>query len=535
MTSLGGMTIFRAIFYFMTLIIMLSVQSNMYVESLRRIIPRMIQGKYAVGLDFGTTGARSTVVEISSLKIVSEEHIEWNSMKSYSVSSYPCWQEAFLKILNKIPADQKRELGRVCVSGTSASVLMYDLAKKKVTRPPRMYNFNVACSSQPPAVYEAGVKAMEKISRAAPAGSPACAPTSSLAKLLSWHLEEPLTDTECMMHQADFLAYTLLGGFTDDIENCDTRSYFEHTVNGKHHLRVQSDWHNVLKLGYDVDELKYPVWLMNIMLYNQIRPEMALPQVREPGDGYGKVCPKIASALGINKDCFVAAGTTDSIAAFYASQCDQVGEAVTSLGSTMVLKMLSDKPVRDNSRGIYSHRLANNRWLVGGASNVGCAVLRQENFSGEELAQLSEKIDPEVRLDIGDRYYPLVGQGERFPVNDPEKQCVLDPKPATRQEYLHGILQAMSRVEAEGYAALSAGGASTLHHVYTAGGGSKNDMWCKMRESFLGVPVARASNTDASFGVARLGTLLHDDEIIRRRDLASEEKEKSERSASAMV
>ena len=81
---------------------------------------------------------------------------------------------------------------------------MYDLAEKRVTRAPRMYNFNVACSSQPPEVYEAGIKAMEKINKAAPPGSPANAPTSSLAKLLSWHLEKPLTDTECMMHQADF-------------------------------------------------------------------------------------------------------------------------------------------------------------------------------------------------------------------------------------------------------------------------------------------------------------------------------------------
>lgn len=527
MTFPNSMRAFKAAFYMMAVLIIFSMQPYLHTEGLKRLVPKMIQGKYAVGLDFGTTGARSTVVEISSLKIVSEEHIEWTSMKSYSVSSYPCWQEALLKLLSKIPTSQKKELGRICVSGTSASVLMYDLAEKRVTRPPRMYNFNVACSSQPPAVFEAGTKAMEKIGKAAPPGSPACAPTSSLAKLLSWHLENPLANTECMMHQADFLAYTLLGGFTDDIENCDTRSYFDHQVAGKNHLRVQSDWHNTLKLGYDVDNLKYPVWLMNIMLYNKIIPEMALPQVREPGDGYGKVCPKIASALGINEDCFVAAGTTDSIAAFYASQCDQIGEAVTSLGSTMVLKMLSEKPVRDNSRGIYSHRLGNNRWLVGGASNVGCAVLRQEKFSGEELAQLSEHINPEERVGLGDMYYPLVGQGERFPINDPEKQCVLEPKPETRQEYLHGILQAMSRIEAEGYAAMQAGGASPLHHVYTAGGGSKNDMWCKMRESFMGVPVARASNTDASFGVARLGTLMHDDEINRRRAISNEEKEKT--------
>ena len=61
------------------------------------------------------------------------------------------------------------------------------------------------------------------------------------------------------------------------------------------------------------------------------------------------------------------------------------------------------------------------------------------------------------------------------------------------------------------------GGASPLKHVYTAGGGSKNSMWCKMRQSFLGVPVEKASNTDASFGVARLATLISDEGVRQRR------------------
>ena len=45
-------------------------------------------GIYSVGLDFGTTGARSTVMDTSSLEIVSEEHIEWSSMRSYSEYSH---------------------------------------------------------------------------------------------------------------------------------------------------------------------------------------------------------------------------------------------------------------------------------------------------------------------------------------------------------------------------------------------------------------------------------------------------------------
>ena len=57
------------------------------------------------------------------------------------------------------------------------------------------------------------------------------------------------------------------------------------------------------------------------------------------------------------------AGTTDSIAAFLASGASKAGQAVTSLGSTLAIKMLSTTPVEDNKRGIYSHRLGS-QWLV---------------------------------------------------------------------------------------------------------------------------------------------------------------------------
>lgn len=54
----------------------------------------------------------------------------------------------------------------------------------------------------------------------------------------------------------------------------------------------------------------------------------------------------------------------DSIAAFLAAGVMQPGEAVTSLGSTMAIKMVSTSRVDDAAFGIYSHRLGD-LWLVG--------------------------------------------------------------------------------------------------------------------------------------------------------------------------
>ena len=69
-----------------------------------------------------------------------------------------------------------------------------------------------------------------------------------------------------------------------------------------------------------------------------------------------------------------------------------MGDAVTSLGSTLALKMLSATPVDDDTRGVYSHRLGD-LWLAGGASNVGCAVLREQGFDAAELVECSARID----------------------------------------------------------------------------------------------------------------------------------------------
>lgn len=59
------------------------------------------------------------------------------------------------------------------------------------------------------------------------------------------------------------------------------------------------------------------------------------------------------------------AGTTDSIAAFLASGVATVGEAVSSLGSTLAIKLLSDTPVDDSRYGVYSHRLGTSYHMPG--------------------------------------------------------------------------------------------------------------------------------------------------------------------------
>jgi sugar (pentulose or hexulose) kinase len=247
-------------------------------------------------------------------------------------------------------------------------------------------------------------------------------------------------------------------------------------------------------MGLDLDTLQWPAWV------NQLADTHYLPAPVAPGSPLATVSRARARYLGVNPGCGVRAGTTDSIAAFLAAGVSHSGDAVTSLGSTLVLKLLSDTRVESTEHGVYSHWFGT-RWLAGGASNAGGAVLRQF-FDDRQLAALSETIDPTVPSPL--HYQPLPRSGERFPVNDPTLAPRLSPRPADDAEFLHGLLESLGRIEAQGYGLLAELGASKLKRVETAGGGAHNPAWTRIRQRLLGVPVSRAAHTEAAYGSALL-------------------------------
>ncbi|MEO1182121.1 MAG: FGGY-family carbohydrate kinase [Cyanobacteria bacterium J06636_28] len=223
-----------------------------------------------------------------------------------------------------------------------------------------------------------------------------------------------------------------------------------------------------------------------------------------PGAKIAPIHPKVAQRFGVAQNCIIKTGTTDSIAAFLASGASAPGDAVTSLGSTLVLKLLSPIAINNAPSGIYSHRLGQ-QWLVGGASNTGGAVLRHY-FSDDELRSLSDHIDPTQPCGLD--YYPLLSPGERFPINNPALAPRLTPRPSDSIRFLHGLLEGMARIEALGYKRLTALGGGSVNQIYTAGGGAQNPVWRKLRSQALGIPLPPSIHTEAAYGTARLAAGL---------------------------
>ncbi len=407
-----------------------------------------------LGIDFGTSGARCAVID-------SQGRIQYQGRFSGDMSQdadlVNTWERALWTLLMEVPGGLREEIQAIAINGTSSTVLVCDGDGKPVDTP-LLYND------------ARGVSMLSAIQNVAPPNHTVLSATSSLAKLL-WMSQQPsFTQARYFLHQADWLGFLLHGqlGITD--------------------------YHNALKLGYDVQGLKYPQWL------DKLHIKIHLPKVITPGKPIGELRPEIARKFGFPRTCLVCGGTTDSIAAFIASGAKSPGEAVTSLGSTLVLKLLSRIPVEDSRYGIYSHRLGD-LWLVGGASNTGGAVLRQF-FTNGELESLSSQIDATKSSPLD--YYPLLKPGDRFPINDPNLSPRLEPHPENPVEFLHGLLESIARIEARGYELLQQLGANQLIRVYTAGGGASNDVWAKIRQRYLKVSVMRSVNTEAAYGTALL-------------------------------
>lgn len=467
-----------------------------------------------MGFDLGTSGARVSIIQKTSQDQQRYAEVYSDSVFYDKYDDPLSWTNAIDSLISKTPSMFLASTKSICISGTSASCLLVDSITGKVSRQPKMYDYDISqtrTESDPIASF----RTREWIDKFAPANHTARAATSALSKLLHYHADKKIQKNEVLAHQSEYVATTM---FLSE-QKCGAGDEYNRR-------QYTSDWHNALKLGYDIKDLNYPSWLKSCLEEVGIDYKRVLPEVVAPGQVIGQITSSCAKKYKIASDCVVVGGTTDSNAAFIAAAASfgglpTYGTAVTSLGSTLAIKMLSKTFVEDSAMGVYSHRFPNlgdtcsdseeEAWLVGGASNVGCAILRQESFSNEELIELSKDMD--VSFDSEVEYYPLTKQGERFPIADGSKKPILEPKLENRAEYLKAILQGIANVEKTGFQVFARLGCSPSFPsiVQTCGGGSKNKKWIQMRQRLLQtldcdneIIVMRANNAEASFGASIL-------------------------------
>lgn len=410
-----------------------------------------MSGDLALGIDVGTSGVRVSALDAQAQEVAhaAADMTEFGG----DLRDPEVWRHALLASLHQLVAElDSARIGAVAVDGTSGTVLGLDPAGKPVGTA-LMYNDAVDDPAIPAA-----------IGKVAPRESAAHGAASALARAI---VLQDRPGVVAIVHQADWIAGLLAG------------------------RPVASDESNALKTGYDPVKRCWPDWLQQTPLRSGLLPDVVAA---------GTFTGRTDGGYGLPAGAKLVAGVTDGCASFLATGADAPGDAVTALGTTLTLKLLSDTPIFAPEYGIYSHRIGE-RWLAGGASNTGGGVLAAF-FTSDEIERLSATIDPAT--DSGLDYYPLNTPGERFPINDPAFAPRLDPKPDNPANLLHGLLEGIARVEALGYNRLAELGAPPLRSVRSVGGGASNPIWMALRARLLNVPMEKAASTAAAAGVARL-------------------------------
>jgi sugar (pentulose or hexulose) kinase len=412
-----------------------------------------------VGIDVGTSGVRACAIDGSgAIQGAAAVPLAAPVQDGNAIEQDPeLWWQAAVAALHQL--GKRVDLGavaRLAVDGTSGTLLLID-ADGRPCSPGLMYNDARAVSEA------------RRIADIAPPESGAHGTSSPLAKFL--YLLSSTSGASRVVHQADWIAGRLAG---------------------RHGI---SDENNALKLGYDPVRRGWPDWFDPLGV-----PREMLPTILVPGTPFAEIDASIARALGMSPSARIVAGTTDGVAAFIATGADAPGDAVTSLGTTLVVKLVATQPIFAADQGVYSHRLGD-KWLAGGASNSGGAALLA-HFSTGDMDRMTPLLRPDEPTSLD--YYPLPKAGERFPIADPALAPRITPRPTEDHRFFQALLEGIAGVEALAYQRLRALGAPALRRVISIGGGAKNDGWTRIRARKLGVPVSVAAQTEASYGTALL-------------------------------
>lgn len=366
--------------------------------------------------------------------------------------------------LRDVPAEAVQA---VAVDGTSGTVLLTDGAGRPLT-PGLMYD-DMRAADQVERVDRAGGEVWRRL------GYQRMQPAWALPKLL-WLLEHhrdlPAGGVR-LAHQTDFVNARLTGH------------------------PVASDLSSALKTGADLVAEDWPRHVLDELGV----PAGLLPPLERSGTPLGTVCAAAADATGLPAGIPVIAGCTDGCAAQLGTGRLTVGSWNAVLGTTLVLKGVTDDLVQDPYGVVYSHRAPDGRWLPGGASSTGAGILSRD-FPGRDLAELDRAAG--AYEPSGAVTYPLVSAGERFPFVAPGAHGFVLGDPRDEADRFASILQGVGYVERLCFDYLDLLGAPVDGDLTLTGGATRSAYWCRLRADILGRPVILPEHAEPALGAAVL-------------------------------
>ncbi len=423
------------------------------------------------GVDVGTQSLRVQVLDEGGSVVGqgSARLDSWREAGRHEQDPEQWWQAlgaAFGQALTKPTADR---LEAVAVCSTSGTFLLADAATRPRT-PALMYD-DVRAGAEAAEVADVGADIWRRLGYRMQ--------TAWALPKLVWLLRsgpmEVRTEARAghlaMYHCADFLATRLTG------------------------TRVATDWSHALKSGFDLDELAWPGPVLDRFGI----PAGLLPEVVRPGTELGRVGTSGAAHTGMRVGTRVIAGLTDGCASQVAVNALVPGAWNSVLGTSLVLKGVTQQRLDDPRGVVYSHRHPDGGWLPGGASSTGAAALELAFAPGDRDALEASAAGHEPSSGL---VYPLASRGERFPFDRPEARGFEVGEFVDDGDRYAGVLQGVAFIERLGYSALARLGADLSGPLYLTGGATRSHYWSQLRADILGRLVVLPLHAESAMGAA---------------------------------
>ena len=423
-----------------------------------------------LGIDVGTGGARAVAATpTGKLLADAEEPIRQDHRAAGGIHEQDPdeWWQAVCSVAQRIAQNLKEESGKaelrsVAVTSTSGTLVVAD-AQGRPLRPAILYDDG------------RGLEIAEELNQQGGSPGVRLGPSFSLVKAAWVARHEPAVweRARFLLSPADWLSGKLSGEFGI------------------------SDFTNALKLGYDPESTS---WIGSVRAADL--PADRLPEVRRPGQPIGQVSNAAAAETGLPPGVQVLAGATDGMASVVASGASACGDANTTLGTTLVWKVLHNgKPAAPS--GVYFHLHPGGLWVPGAASNTGLGSIRRPEAlpadSPAEMDRLAASYLPTPVV-----CYMLSGEGERFPFAHPKATSFVEGSPRDATESYAAQLQSIAFVERWGYEILESCGIKVGDKVFSTGAAAKSPVLSQVRANVLGKTIALPRNPTAAFGAAIL-------------------------------
>lgn len=432
----------------------------------------MTRRPVVIGLDLGTGGARALAADFSGLVVASARadfasgvtRIDGPRIEQSPQAWTQAAREALTKLTASLPADA--EIGAIAVDATSGTFLLADEHNQPLT-PGLMYN-DMRGAAQAPAAARALAEVLT------PYGIE-IAPAFALPKILHLVREDRETFKRCrrIIHQTDWIVGMLCGRF--DVTDIST----------------------ALKSGADPGTLAWPDAIETKLGI----PLSLFPRIFLPGVTIGKVTSQAAAMTGLPAGVPVVSGCTDGTAGCLASGASEPGDLNVTLGTTLVFKAISPKPLIDPDGAIYNHRHPAGGFLPGAACNAGAEWVAKF-FANSDLDALSRQIADS--LPSGQIAYPLVKTGERFPFSSASAkgfglEMIEDPA----KRFAAGM-EGIAFLERLGIEKLERLGLEISNRIFATGGAVSNQTWLRIRSSVNRRAYAVSEQPECAAGAAIL-------------------------------